>query len=101
VLYGVEDSQDPIGVKSRTGYVLLLADCLFLWVSKIQTEIALSTMKAEYIALSQSMKDLNPLRCLTTLVCNASLGENKYKAKLFIKNFEDNNGNCSWLSLQG
>jgi hypothetical protein len=34
-----------------------------LWVSKLQTQVALSTMEAEYIALSQSsMQDLIPLR---------------------------------------
>lgn len=35
-----------------------------LWVSKMQTQIALSTMEAEYIALSQSMRDLIPIRQL-------------------------------------
>jgi hypothetical protein len=54
-LYGVEDSQNPVSVKSRTGYVLMLANCPLLWVSKMQTEIAASTMEAEYIALSQSI----------------------------------------------
>ena len=33
-----------------------------LWVSKMQTQIALSTMEAEYFALSQSMRDLIPIR---------------------------------------
>jgi hypothetical protein len=33
-----------------------------LWVSKMQTQIALSTMEAEYVALSQSMRDLIPIR---------------------------------------
>jgi hypothetical protein len=33
-----------------------------MWVSKLQTQIALSTMEAEYVALSQSMRDLIPLR---------------------------------------
>ena len=60
-LYGVEDSQDSLSVKSRTGYVLLLANCPLMWVSKLQTEIASSTMESEYIALSQSLKDIIPL----------------------------------------
>ena len=33
-----------------------------MWVSKLQTQIALSTMEAKYIALSQSMQDLIPIR---------------------------------------
>jgi Reverse transcriptase (RNA-dependent DNA polymerase) len=91
-LYGVEDDQDPISVKSRTGYVIMLANCPLIWVSKLQTEIAVATMEAEYIALSQSMKDLIPLRRMTTLVCDALLGKKNYKAKMYSKVFEDNNG---------
>ena len=33
-----------------------------LWASKMQTQVALSTMEAEYIALSQSMRNLIPIR---------------------------------------
>jgi hypothetical protein len=61
-LFSVEDKQDPISVKSRTGYVILYRGAPLLWVSKMQTQIALSTMEAEYIALSQSMRDLIPIR---------------------------------------
>jgi hypothetical protein len=59
-LYGVEDSQDPISVKSRTGYVILIANCPLLWVSKLQSEIALSTLESEFIALSSSFRSLIP-----------------------------------------
>jgi hypothetical protein len=38
-----ETSQDPPRVLSRSGYVTRLYDCPILWVSKLQTEIALST----------------------------------------------------------
>jgi hypothetical protein len=54
-------SDDPSSVKSRTGYVITLASCPILWSSKLQTEVALSTTEAEYIALSQSTRDLLPL----------------------------------------
>ena len=91
-LYGYEDDQNPISAKSRTGYVLLLADCPLLWVSKMQTMVASSTMEAEYIALSQSMRDLIPIRRLAKLACDIILGENKYEGRMFSKVFEDNNG---------
>jgi hypothetical protein len=55
---------DPNSVKSRTGYVIMFADCPILWASKLQSEIALSTTEAEYIALSQAMRDLIPMRSL-------------------------------------
>ena len=33
-----------------------------LWCSKLQTQISLSTLEAEYLALSQSMRELIPSR---------------------------------------
>jgi hypothetical protein len=60
-LWGRNDKQDPHCVRSRTGYVICFADCPILWKSKLQTEIALSTMEAEYVALSTSCRDLFPL----------------------------------------
>ena len=61
-LWGVEHDQDPVSVKSRTGYLIKFMGCPLLWVSKLQTQIALSTMESEYIALSQSMRDLISIR---------------------------------------
>jgi len=46
-------------VCSCTGYVIMYASCPILWVSKLQTEIALHTTEAEYITLSQAMQDLS------------------------------------------
>jgi hypothetical protein len=60
-LWGHEHPQDPHCARSRTGYVITLAGCPVLWKSTLQTEIALSTMESEYIALSTSCKDLFPL----------------------------------------
>ena len=61
-LWNHEDDQDPVCVKSRTGYLLTLGGCPLVWVSKLQTEIALSTLEAEYISLSQAMRELMPMR---------------------------------------
>ena len=62
--YCKEDNDDPISVKSRTGYVIKYAGCPIAWASKLQTEIALSTTEAEYIALSQSTRELIPMRAI-------------------------------------
>jgi hypothetical protein len=40
-LFAVEDGLKPICAKSRTGYVIKYCDVPILWVSKIQTQIAL------------------------------------------------------------
>ena len=61
-LWNVEQDQDPLCVKSRTGYPIMFMGCPLTWVSKLQTQIALSTMEAEYIALSQAMRDLIAIR---------------------------------------
>ena len=36
-------------------------NCPIFWISKLQTEITLSTAEAEYIALSQAMRSVVPL----------------------------------------
>jgi hypothetical protein len=60
-LYGYEDSQDPHCARSRTGYIILAFNCPVLWRSKLQTEIAFSTMEAEYVSLSTACKDFFPV----------------------------------------
>ena len=57
-------SNDPTSVFSRTGYVIFLAGCPIVWLSKLQTEISLSSAEAEYIGLSQSMREVIPLMSL-------------------------------------
>ena len=63
-LWGHEDPQDPICARSRTGFVVIFDHCPHLWVSKLQTEIALYTLHYEYVALSHSVRALLPLKSL-------------------------------------
>jgi hypothetical protein len=49
---------------SRASYVIVYCSCPVHWVSKLQSEIALSTTKAEYIALSMCLCNLLPMRTL-------------------------------------
>ena len=51
-----EDPQHPICARSRTGFVVTFANCPLLWVSKLHTEIALSTLYFEYVAYVLSKK---------------------------------------------
>jgi len=92
-LWGHEDDQDPVCVKSRTGYVITVADCPLLWASKLQSEIALSTLEAEYIALSQSMRCVIPLKRLVTKVLGSfDIKEDDINFVSQSTVFEDNNG---------
>ena len=58
------DSNDAENVLSQTGYIITYANCPVLWCSKLQTEIALSTTEAEYIALFTAMRDVIPFMFL-------------------------------------
>jgi hypothetical protein len=84
-------SENPSSVKSRTGYVITFASCPVLWCSKMQTEVALSTTEAEYIALSQSACDLVPMRALLQELSTATkliVGSTVAHSTIF----EDNKG---------
>jgi hypothetical protein len=61
-LWKHEDVQDSVSVKSCSGYLIMFMGCPLLWGSKLQTQIALSTMEAEYIALSLAMRELIALQ---------------------------------------
>lgn len=49
------DAENADNVLSQTGFILMYANCPIHWVSRLQTEIALSTAEAKYIAPSQSL----------------------------------------------
>jgi hypothetical protein len=55
---------DPITARSRTGYLITYANCPLIWSSKLQTEITHSATEAEYVALSQSLKEVTALMLL-------------------------------------
>lgn len=60
-LYGFEKGSDPACVKSRTGFVILAANCPVIWKSTLQSKTALSTMEAEITALASCCKELFPI----------------------------------------
>jgi hypothetical protein len=58
------DPADPgnaDNIYSRTGFVIQYTSCPKFWQSKLQTEIALSTADAEFIALSQALRETIPM----------------------------------------
>lgn len=71
-LWGYEDPLEPSVAKSRTGYVISISNCPVIWASKLQTSIALSTMEAEYNALSTAMRELLPFRNVVTTIARAT-----------------------------
>jgi len=59
-LWSYEDGQDPTCVRIRTRCLIMIGNCPTIWSSKIQTEMALSTIEVEHIALSTALKDRIP-----------------------------------------
>ena len=48
----------PETSRSRTGSVLMINGCAFLWMSKMQPVVALSSAEAEYIAICDTGKEV-------------------------------------------
>ena len=92
-LWEHKDPQDRICARSRTGFVVTFFNCPLLWLSKLQTEIALSTLHSEYVALSHHVRALLPSKSLIKEVID-NLGIDCEILK-FVSNstiYEDNNG---------
>jgi hypothetical protein len=82
----------PSTAKSQSGWIIFYAGCPVSWASKLQSQIALSTTKAEYIAMSQALRDI-------ILVMNLlqEMRERNFKvicinSYVYCKVFEDNAG---------
>jgi hypothetical protein len=85
-------SNDPSTARSRMGYVITYAGCPMHWSSKMQTEIALSTTEAEYIALSQAMREVLPIIWLLEEARQQGIPVMNATPKIHCKVFEDNAG---------
>ena len=83
-------SHEPSSVLSRTGYVIFYAGCPIIWLSKLQTEISLSTTESEYIALSHSLREAIPMMTFLEEIKRV-LPMDLERPKLHCKVFEDNN----------
>ena len=74
---------------SRTGYVIKYTVCTVLWCSKLQTEIALSSLEVEYIALSQVLHEVIPFVAFMKEACFI-LYVHLPNPEVFCKVFKDN-----------
>ena len=91
-LWTAKNPHDPVCAKSCTGFVITLANCPLQWVSKLQTEISLSTLHAEYVALSQSLHELLPLKDLVKEVTSVLNLSDDFSTITKSTVFEDNQG---------
>ncbi len=91
-LWGAEHPDDPVAAKSCTGYIITVCGCPLIWRSSLQTEQSVSTMMAEYIALSTAMRDMLPLKALIKAVAAVVTGDSNVEIIAHSDVFEDNAG---------
>ena len=92
-LWRRENPQGSICARSRNGFVVTFKNCPLLWVSKIQTEIALYTLHSEYVVLSHSIRALLPLTILIKeVIYNLGIDSEKLKFVSSSTIYKDNNG---------
>ena len=98
--WGTEESTNPDAVKSRTGYVIELANCPVLWVSKLQTTIATSTMESEYTALSMALRAFIPLQAVVKAILSGLRYDKSETVTFKATVHEDNQGALILATLE-
>jgi hypothetical protein len=93
------DPHDASNLMSRSGFIIKYADCPIYWSSKLQTEIALSTAEAEYIALSSSLREVIPLMNVMDEL-NEVFPLLMETPKFYCKVWEDNQSCIAMATLQ-
>ena len=91
---------EPDSVKSRIGSIIIIANCPFIWVSKLQTTVSTSTMESEYTAMSMAMRSAIPL---LAVIESVSGGLKYYTHKLIMFKatvHEDNQGTLILANLE-
>ena len=78
--------------KSPSGWIIQYAGCPITWASKLQTLTALSTMEAEYVALSMAMREQLPLINLLNEIISHNVDAHLQPTTIHCKAFEDNSG---------
>jgi hypothetical protein len=83
---------DPSTAKSRSRWIIFYAGFHVLWASKLQSQIALSTSKAEYIAMSRALHDVIPIMNLLQEMREQKIKVVCIEPYIYCKVFEDNAG---------
>jgi len=84
--------EDESTSKSRSGYVIMFANCPLIWTSKLQTMVGLSTTECEYMALSQSLREAIPLMEMLKELKTKGFSSYSETPRVHCKCFEDNSG---------
>jgi hypothetical protein len=76
--------------QARSGWIVFYAGCPVIWASKLQSQVAMSTTEAEYIEMSQSLRDVLPIMFLVNEIKTCNFTVILTIPNVFCKVFEDN-----------
>ena len=97
--YEPRATKDPMTTKSQSGWVIMYTGCPITWSSKLQTLTVLSTMEAEYIALSSALRDQIPIMQLMKEVITQGIDMKFVPPCVHCTAFEDNGGAIELVQL--
>jgi Reverse transcriptase (RNA-dependent DNA polymerase) len=94
-LYNRDPPEDATSARSRTGYLITLAEIPLVWRSVLQTETTLSTMQSEYFALSQALREVMPIKFMLEEMVQHLAIPTTFDTTIAARVFEDNSGALS------
>jgi hypothetical protein len=83
---------NPSTPKSCSRWLVLYAGCPIIWASKRQSQTALSTTEAKYIAMSMALSDIIPIMDLIQEMKDQHIPVICSKPYVYCKVFKDNAG---------
>jgi hypothetical protein len=89
-LYGYKQPYDPSSVKSQSGFILCVSNCLCIWSSKLQDLIATSTTEAEYNTLLDVVHKVIPLQTLLEFLAKTIGYDREVISNIKVTVHEDN-----------
>jgi Reverse transcriptase (RNA-dependent DNA polymerase) len=99
-LYKQDPISDVMSARSRTGYIVMLTTFPLIWRSVLQTDTTLSTMHAEYTALSHALRAVIPVQqMLREMFTNISIPP-QITTVMHARVFEDNSGALALANAQ-
>lgn len=90
-LHNVEPHSSADSSRSRMGFVICIEDTPIIWQSKLLALTVLSTLEAEYMALSQGLRELLVVKRLLETLVEAN-GVSNTNTVVRARAFEDNQG---------
>ena len=94
-LFGKEPSENVDAARSRYGYIITFGGVPLVWKFQLITGICLSTLRPEYVGLTNALRALIPIRSMITIILDYLLLPSSNCPEVRCTVFEDNQ--CAYL----